>query len=147
VVGAAKVVKLRWSDGLETMGEVVRVNKLRDVALIKTDGRSRAALPLRRRTVAPGEPVFAVGSPMNPNLQNTMTKGIVSANRVMEGLSYVQSDVNVNPGNSGGPLLDEKGEVVAMTVSSFRIHDAPAGINFFIPIGDAMDFLSLKPGS
>jgi len=147
VVGAAKVVKVRWSDGVETLGEVVRSHKQRDVALIKTDPHNRTPLTLRRGAVAPGEAVFALGSPMDPQLQNTLTKGIVSANRTLDGQSYVQSDVAISPGNSGGPLLDEKGEVVAMTVAGVSVRGAMVGLNFFIPIGEALDVLALKPQS
>ena len=63
----------------------------------------------------------------------------------MDGFSFIQSDVTVNPGNSGGPLLDEQGRVVGLTVLSYRPDGGPTGLNLFIPIGDAIDFLGLSP--
>jgi len=147
VVGAAATVRLRWSDGLESTGEVLRVDKRRDVALIKTSPRAgRQPLDLRRGTPGVGEAVFAIGTPLDPSLQNTVTKGIVSANRILDGFAFIQSDVTVDHGNSGGPLLDDKGRVVAITVSKIAPDDGQRGLNLFIPIGDALDFLALKTG-
>ena len=74
-----------------------------------------------------------------------MTKGIVSATRVRDGLPYIQSDVAVTHGNSGGPLLDEKGRVIGITASGLTSNGTPIGLNFFIPIDDALKALSLSP--
>lgn len=146
VVGGSKYVKIRWSDGFETVGEVIRSDKRRDVALVKTDPHGRSPLSLRRGGVQSAETVFALGTPLDPKFQGTVTKGVVSSTRILEGFSFIQSDVTINPGNSGGPLLDEQGAVVGIAVSVYRANDAPTGINLFIPIGDALDFLNLKPG-
>lgn len=145
VVGDAKFVKVRWPDGIETLGEVVRGDKTRDVALVKTDPRGRRPLKLRRDPPQPGDEVYAIGAPLDQKFQSTVTRGVVSANRTFEGLAFIQSDVSVNPGNSGGPLLDDKGQVLGMTESGLRISGAPAGINLFTPIGDALDFLAAEP--
>ena len=144
VVGDASSVKVKWSDGLETVGEVVRSDARRDVALIKTDTRGRPCLTVRTDPVSLGDTVFAVGTPLDPKFQSTVTRGVVSATRVFDGFSYIQSDVTVNPGNSGGPLLDDGGRVVGMTVAGIRPGSAPSGINLFIPIRDAIDFLALS---
>lgn len=144
VVGASKYLKVRWSDGVETVGEVVRTDPGRDIALVKTEARDRQPFFLRRGAVQPGDAVFAIGTPLDKRLQGSLTQGIVSANRILDGYSYIQSDVVVNPGNSGGPLLNVKGEVVGVTVSGVGQDKAPRGINFFIPIEDALSFLSLK---
>lgn len=141
VVGSARLVTVRWPDGIEAVGEVIRSDRLRDVALIKTDPRGRDPLPLRATTMRPGETVFAIGAPLEERFQSTVTRGVVSAYRTIEGLRYLQSDVSINPGNSGGPLLDEHGAVVGMTKSTYRIESAPTGINFFTPTRDALDFL------
>jgi S1-C subfamily serine protease len=142
VVGDSKEVRVRWPDGIETLGQVMRVAKDRDVALVKTGARDRMPLAIKRGAVTPGQRVYAVGTPMDKVFQSTVSSGIVSANRVIDGLRYIQSDVSVSPGSSGGALLDESGSVIGVTVSGYRKEGA-SGLNLFIPIGDAMDFLSL----
>lgn len=145
VVGSTRMLKLRWSDGTESIGEVIRSDPGRDVALIRTDPRPGPVFGLRSAPVRQGETVFAIGTPMETRLQGTLTRGVISASRTLEGYRYIQSDAAVNPGNSGGPLLDESGQVVAMTVSRYAgdAADPTQGLNFFIPIDDALRFLAL----
>jgi S1-C subfamily serine protease len=145
VVGGSKYVKLKWSDGSEGLGEVIRSDARRDVAIIKTDAHGRGALDIRSGPVQQGETVFAIGSPLGEKFQNTMSKGIVSATRTSGGLSFIQSDVMINHGSSGGPLLDEKGRVIGLTVSGQIADNIPIGLNFFIPIDDALHVLGLTP--
>lgn len=146
VVGPDKYVKIRWSDGLEGVGEVIRKDRKRDVALVKTDPRGRQPLALNRTEPQPGDPVFAIGAPLELNLQSTVTKGVVSANRIKDGFSFIQSDVGINHGDSGGPLLDEKGQVLGIADQGELVGDVvPLGINFFVPIGDALLFLKAEP--
>jgi S1-C subfamily serine protease len=145
VVGDAKFVKIRWSDGFETVGEVVRWAKARDIALVKSDAHGRQPLSLNLNPMQPGDTVFAIGAPLDAQFQSTVTRGIVSANRVIDGFAFIQSDVMVNHGNSGGPLLDENGAVVGFTDLGYRPQDIPTGLNLFIPTRDAIDFLNLKP--
>lgn len=144
VVGEDKEVRLRWSDGLEGLGQVIRVSKNRDVAIVKTNPRDRTPLALKRGAVSPGERVYAIGSPNGKAFQGTVSSGVVSADRVIDGLRYIQSDVSISPGSSGGALLDETGAVVGITVMTYFNGGQPAGLNMFIPIGDAMDFLALE---
>lgn len=146
VVGSVTKVRVRWSDGLESTGEVIRSDKRRDVALVKVEPRGRPALALMRGTPAVGSGVYAVGTPLDQALQNTVTRGIVSANRFIDGFAYIQSDVSIDHGNSGGPLLDEKGRVIGITVIKIAPDDGQRNLNLFIPIGDALDFLALKTG-
>jgi S1-C subfamily serine protease len=143
VVGDSKEARLRWSDGIETLGEVVRVAKNRDVAIIKTNARDRTPLALKRGPVTPGQRVYAIGSPHGKDFASTVSGGVISADRVIDGLRYIQSDTVVSPGSSGGPLLDETGSVIGLADLGFQ-NNGPAGLNMFTPIGDAMDFLSLE---
>jgi len=144
VVGSADRVKVRWADGIETLGEVVRTDRARDVALIKTDPRGRQPLALRTEPMSPGQTVYAIGAPLEARFQNTVRRGVVSAYRTIDGFRFLQSDVAINPGDSGGPLLDDKGQVVGMTKSTYRVQETPTGINFFVPTRDALDFLQLQ---
>lgn len=144
VVGGDKTVGVRWSDGLEGLAEVVRVSKNRDIAIIKTNPRDRAPLALKRGAVTPGQRVYAIGSPKGKDFQGTVSSGVVSADRVIDGLRFIQSDVSISPGSSGGALLDENGAVIGITVMMYFNEGQAAGLNMFIPIGDAMDFLALE---
>lgn len=143
VVGDDKEVRIRWSDRIETLAQVVRASKERDIAILKTNTRERRPLAIKRGTVNPTQRVYAIGSPRGEDFQGTISSGIVSADRVMNGLRYIQSDTTVSHGSSGGPLLDETGSVIGVTDLGIQ-NDGPAGLNLFIPIGDAMDFLSLE---
>jgi serine protease Do len=144
VVGDGTTARVRWSDGLETMADVVRVARTRDVALIKTNPRDRAPLAIKRGIITPGERVFAIGTPREKAFQNTVSSGVTSAERVIDGLRFIQSDVSISAGSSGGALLDENGSVIGITVMHYMNQGQPAGLNMFIPIGDALDFLSLE---
>lgn len=143
VVGDDKNVRVRWSDGLETLATVERVAKNRDVAIIKTNARDRTPLDIKRGAVTPGQRVYAIGSPKGKDFEGTVSSGVISADRVIDGLRYIQSDTMVSHGSSGGPLLDESGAVIGITDLAIP-NDGPAGLNLFTPIGDAMDFLSLE---
>ncbi len=145
VVGDAKYVKVRWADGIESLGEVLRSDKVRDVALVKTDPRGRLPLRLRRDPLEPGDTVFAIGAPLDVKFQSTVTRGVVSAYRTFEGLNFIQSDVSVNPGSSGGPLLDDKGQVVEITEGGYVVAGSAANLNLFIPASDALEFLNAVP--
>ncbi len=144
VVGEEKELRVRWSDGIEMPGQVVRVSKPRDVALIQTNPRGRLPLPILRGAVTPGQRVYAIGSPAGPKFAGTVSSGVVSASRTIDGFNFIQSDVSISPGSSGGALLDEGGSLLGITEGGFDNEGKPAGLNIFIPIGDAMDFLNLE---
>ena len=115
VVGDERNVRVRWSDGIETLAQVVRVAKDRDVAIIKTNPRDRTPLAIKRGAVTPGQRVYAIGSPNGKDFQGTVSSGVISADRMIDGLRYIQSDTSVSPGSSGGALLDETGSVIGLT--------------------------------
>lgn len=147
VVGSSKYVKLRWSDGLEAVGEVIRSDPGRDIALVAGDGRKRLPLRMRSEGGVVGEEVYAIGAPLDPALQNSLTRGVVSARRIQDGYSFLQSDVSVQRGNSGGPLVDGKSRVVGVAQSGLQIQGASTGLNFFVPADEALAFLSIVDGS
>ena len=142
VVGEEKEVRIRWSDGIETPGQIIRVAKARDVALVKTNPRERLPLSIAHGAISPGQRVYAIGPPLGTQFAGSVSSGVISANRTIDGFRFIQSDVSISPGSSGGALLDESGALIGITVSQVEGSGA-AGLNLFIPIGDAMDFLSL----
>jgi serine protease Do len=140
VVGESKFVKVKFSGGHSIVGEVVRTDPVRDVALIKTASESPVQVSIRKLPVKIGEEVFAIGSPFGEQLSGTVTRGIISAERFIDDLKYIQSDVSINPGNSGGPLVDIAGDVVA--IAELKKENA-AGIGLFIPIAEVLDKLGI----
>ncbi len=146
VVKGAKFLKLRLITGREILGEVITSDEKRDVALIQSEPGGFVGLPIRSDEPSIGSQVFAVGSPLDEGNEGTVSAGIVSSYRTDEGLRWIQSDVNVMPGNSGGPLLDDKGNIIGLT--SWGKLDprtgGGTGLNFFIPITEAMAKLGLQ---
>ena len=134
VVGNAHYVKVKLASGQVLVGEVLRDDVRRDVALIKTEPAGVTPLHVNMAEPAVGSDVFAIGSPLGQELAGTFTRGVLSGTRAHDGLEYLQSNAAVNPGNSGGPLLDASSSVIGMTV--LKINQA-AGLSFFIPIRDA----------
>ena len=90
--------------------------------------------------------VFAIGSPLDEELQGTVSSGIVSSFREIEGEKYIQSDVTVHGGNSGGPLLNGDLKVIGLSVRGMQLMSTGTGVglNFFIPIQDGFDALNIS---
>src|SRR5262249_20282268 len=146
VVRTAMRVRVRFESGDEVTASVVATDPRRDVALLKADRTGTGGLPVRLDRPAVGDTVYAVGAPLDPTYSATVSKGIVSAFREIEGEPWIQSDVNVQHGSSGGPLLDERGNILGIT-SRGEPNEAgtPSGVNLFVPIMDALTRLGLNP--
>jgi S1-C subfamily serine protease len=139
VVKGAKYVKVRMDNGDKLVAEVVKVHEQVDVALLKSAAVEVEPLALRSNSLDVGEEVYAIGSPLGV-LTNSMTCGVLSADRNIQGRRVLQSDAAVTFGSSGGPLLDADGRVIAITRGGLP---ANAGFNFFIPIQDALKAMDL----
>jgi S1-C subfamily serine protease len=136
VVSGSKFVKVKTATGKECYGEVVASSKQRDIAIVHLDCKGLTALPMSRQQIVEGNEVFAIGTPLSDKLQFSVTKGVVSGLRKIDEIDYIQSDVTVLPGSSGGPLLDSRGNVVGITSMGVAPHSVPVGVNFFVPVTD-----------
>lgn len=141
VVGESNSVTVKFQSGLQVIGKVIASNSGRDVAIVKVDATLPKHFRVSRVIPAVGTDVYAIGSPLDEKFHSTMTRGIVSGVREENNKMLIQSDVNIRPGNSGGPLVDKSGSVVGIAVSGLVINRASQGINFFIPIDDALKSL------
>ena len=144
VVKDNKFVTVKLTTGRQLPGEVVRSNKQRDIALVKVNESGMTALPLLLESPEVASEVYAVGTPRDEKYSTTITKGIISAYRTENDLTLMQSDVAIHPGNSGGPMVDRFGNVIAASVSGLTISQVSVSINFFIPIADALKFLAVE---
>jgi serine protease Do len=143
VVAGADEVRVRMTDRREFIAKVVGSDEQSDVALLKIDARGLPALRVgESRALKPGQWVVAIGSPFG--LDQSVTAGIVSAvgrANPFSGQRYVpfiQTDVAINRGNSGGPLLDTRGQVVGINSQIFSNSGGYMGVSFAIPIDVAM---------
>jgi S1-C subfamily serine protease len=137
VVEGASEVSVTLPDGRSFNGKVLGGDRFTDVAVVKLVATGLPVAPLGdSNKLRPGEWAIAIGNPFG--LDNTVTAGIISAiqrtNAVGEGqrVPYIQTDAAVNPGNSGGPLINDRGQVIGINTA---IRQAPgAGLSFAVPI-------------
>jgi serine protease Do len=142
VVDGADRVTVKLTDRREFEARVLGTDAKSDVAVLKIDAKD---LPVVRigdpASLEPGEWVVAIGAPFG--FENSVTAGIVSAKgRTLPNDGYVpfiQTDVAVNPGNSGGPLFNLRGEVVGINSQIYSRSGGYQGVSFAIPIDVAMD--------
>jgi serine protease Do len=144
VVDGVDEVHVKLVDRREFTAKVIGVDKKTDVALIKIDASDLPTVRVgQSKQVQVGQWVAAVGSPFG--FENSVTAGIVSAtSRSLPGGSYVpfiQTDVAVNPGNSGGPLFDLDGNVVGINSQIYSQSGGYMGLSFAIPIDVAMNVM------
>jgi serine protease Do len=141
VVADTPLAMVRLRDGRPFSGRVVGLDKRSDIALLKIDA---TGLPVARigssAALNAGEWVFAVGSPLG--LEGTVTAGVVSApSRLLSGnagIALIQTDVAVNPGSSGGPLFNQRGEVIGVNTLIYSLNGGFMGISLAVPIDVAM---------
>jgi len=139
VVDDADTIYVTLTDKREFKAKLIGVDERTDVAVVKIQANSLPAITVGdSNKVRVGEWVLAIGSPFG--LDNTVTAGIVSAKGRDTGdyLPFIQTDVAVNPGNSGGPLINMAGEVIGINSQIYSRTGGFMGISFAIPIDEAM---------
>ncbi|MFT4195023.1 DegQ family serine endoprotease [Ottowia sp.] len=139
VVEGADEVIVTLTDKREFKARIVGADSRTDVAVVKIEATGLPAVRIGDvNRLRVGEWVMAIGSPFG--LENTVTAGIVSAKQRDTGnyLPFIQTDVAVNPGNSGGPLINLRGEVVGINSQIYSRSGGFMGISFAIPIDEAI---------
>ena len=139
VVAKSNGIFVTLTSGKEYKAKIIGTDPRTDVALIKIDAKGLVALPIGDSAqLQKGQWVLAIGSPFG--LDSTVTSGIVSAINRDTGdyLPFIQSDVAVNPGNSGGPLINLAGQVVGVNSQIISQSGGFMGISLAIPIDEVM---------
>ncbi len=118
-------------------GRLIGSDESRDLSLVEVIGGNLPTIPMTTDIPPLGAEVFAVGSPQG--LGFTVSGGVIStAEREVDGITYIQTDAATNPGNSGGPLLNELGQVIG--VNNMKVQDADR-ISLAIPMSSVVEFL------
>jgi serine protease Do len=136
VVRDASEVMVKLQDRREYRAKVLGSDPKTDVAVLKIDAKNLPVVPIgKSNDLRVGEWVLAIGSPFG--LDSTVTAGVVSAKgRSLpdDSVPFIQTDVAVNPGNSGGPLFNTRGEVVGINSQIYSQTGGYQGLSFAIPI-------------
>lgn len=150
VIHDASQIKVRVNiDGIEKTysGKVIGKDKRTDIAIVKINAKKlKYAILGDSDKIRIGEWVIAIGSPFG--LEQTVTSGIISALRQsvnIEGKSYknfIQTDAAINRGNSGGPLINIKGEVIGINTAIYAPTGVFSGIGFAIPVNSAKEIMN-----
>ncbi len=164
VVANATKIEVTLNNNKKYTAKVIGTDPATDVALIKIDATGLPTIPFGDSdNLRLGEWVLAIGSPLGYELRSTITAGIVSAKGRSMGRdprtqqsqlqieSFIQTDAAVNPGNSGGALVNKKGELVGINTAIISQTGSYSGYSFAVPanivkkvVGDLIDFGSVK---
>lgn len=144
VVGSARTVQVGLADGRKVVGTVLGRDAGLDVAVVRIPITDAPVAPLGNSDLLQvGQLAIAVGNPLG--LERTVTTGVISAvnrpGRTLGGETFIQTDAAISPGNSGGPLVDSRGNVVGIN-SAELLGQGVQGLGFAIPINLAMNMAS-----
>jgi hypothetical protein len=138
VIQHATEIKVKLMDGtIASEVEILAENEPNDLALllIKTDKKLPPVALGDSEKITVGERAVSIGNPVG--LEHTLTDGLISARRVIEGRKMIQMSTPVSPGNSGGPLFNSKGEVIGITTAIFMGGSHLAqNLNLAMPVND-----------
>ena len=140
VIDGADELKVKLLDGSTYEAEVVGADPYSDIAVIRIKAEDLPTIVMgESESLKAGQTVLAFGSPLDPQLSNTVTSGIISAvgrlSSMGEGVhNYIQTDAAINPGNSGGPLVDLHGRLIGINTAIVSRTGGYQGIGFAVPV-------------
>jgi serine protease Do len=143
VVGQNEKVRVKFMDNTESEATVIRKHPDCDLALIKVERTGLKFLTPSANKSNLGDVVYIIGTPADTLLSQSVSKGVLSGQRDFDGAEYLQTDAKVNPGNSGGALINSKGELIGV-VSSKYIGFGIEGIGFAVPISKLEEKLKVS---
>lgn len=143
VVGQNETVRVKFFDNSYAEGKVLRKQPDSDLALIKVEKTGLSFLSPADEVGQLGEVVYLVGTPADTLMAGSVFKGVLSGVRNFDGAKFLQTDAKVNPGNSGGAMINQRGELVGI-VSSKYVGYGIEGIGFAIPATEIKDRLKIS---
>ena len=141
VIEGEKTVFVRIDKQKKINAEIIKSNKDFDLVILKVDVNSKG-LSFNKSSTNLGEDVYAIGTPLDKKLQQSISKGIISGYREFNGVNFIQIDTNINSGNSGGPLLNSNGEIIGINTLK-TIGENVSGIGFSIPSSLVLKMLNI----
>lgn len=136
-------IKVVFASGIELDAVVIYANNKNDLAILKIPGKGFKPMALSKDEVTLGDEVFTIGTPADVDLGQSIAKGMISGKRLIEELVYLQVNMSVSPGNSGGPLINEKGEVIGI-IQKKIVGNGIEGIGFAVPVETIKSALNIE---
>lgn len=145
VIDDAKTIDVEFSNGIILPAEVISSSERYDIALLKVRVAGLTALPIIEdpESVRAGDEVFVVGAPGDRELGQSVSKGIISGKRTLDGVKFIQTDTKISPGNSGSPLVNKDGQVVGV-INMKLVGDGIEGLSFAIDARYLYNVLGLR---
>ncbi len=136
-------IKVVLASGIELDAIIISADHKNDLAILKIPGKGFKAMSLSKEEVTLGDEVFTIGTPADVELGQSIAKGMISGKRLIEELVYLQINMAVSPGNSGGPLINEKGEIIGI-IQKKIVGKGIEGIGFAVPVETIKAALNLE---
>lgn len=143
VIAGSKTIEVIFNDGTKAEAKVIRSSTESDLALIKVTNTGLLPLPLNMTEPEIGIDVWAIGTPKSVELGQSVSKGILSGLRKANEVSYLQTDVSLNGGNSGGALITKEGTVLGI-VTSKLVGVGTEGVGFAISAQEVLNRLNIS---
>jgi S1-C subfamily serine protease len=145
VCGSDSILKIRFKNGDETDAKLVRMNVDEDLALLKFDNKNKIdglVMAFGISEVAVADEIYVIGTPADLSLNQSISRGLISGDRIIKNKKLYQTDAAINGGNSGGAMLDANGILIGIPSSKIK-GTGLEGLGFAIPSGTAIEFLKL----
>lgn len=146
VCGSDTVLKIRFKNGDESTATLIRMNIDEDLALLKFDNKNKIpglVLMKDNSDVTVSDEIYVVGTPADLTLGQSISRGLISGERVIKKRKLYQTDAAINGGNSGGAMLDKKGNVIGIPSSKIK-GTGLEGLGFAIPSAVAFEALKIS---
>lgn len=144
ILGQRDKIDVTFSNGKTKQATVLRADPYTNVVLLKCDTSGTAFIrPASGNTTRVGDDVMAIGSPVNKKLSQSLSAGIVSAERIENGVTFLQTDVKISRGANGSPLINQKGELVGIVNEKYT-GAGIEGLSFAVSSADIVQRLKLN---
>jgi hypothetical protein len=145
VTNGAKLIDIQFSNGITLPADLIVSSEKHDLSLLKVRASGLTALPIISSSdlAREGEEVYVIGAPGDMELSQSVSKGIISAKRNIDGVKFIQTDTKISPGSSGSPLINNEGEIIGI-INMKLVGEGVEGLSFAIDARYLNSVLGLK---